>query len=128
MTLAERLAAAREQRRLAAGLPPSTDPPGTDPPGIDPPGIDLTGPGEETRDEDVVIDLREFRRTPPAPSDPPPASGPLAPGFSFAARVAASADGCPSCDSSLRLDMEDVVGGVNHYTCTGCGLLVQVAR
>lgn len=107
MTLGERLAAAREQRRLAAGLPPS---------------IDLTGPTEVTRDDDVVIDLRGLDRTPPAPSGPPE------PSFSIAVRVAESADGCPSCGAALRLDMEDVVGGVDHYTCTGCGLLLQVAR
>jgi len=107
MTLGERLAAAREQRRLAAGLPPT---------------IDLTSTGEVARDDEVVIDLRRPAWEPPPVLDPPP------PRFSDAIGVADSADACPDCGAELRLDLQDVVGGVDHYTCTGCGRLLQVAR
>jgi hypothetical protein len=35
---------------------------------------------------------------------------------------------CPNCGCDGRRDMEDVVGGVDLFSCTNCGLLYQVAR
>ena len=63
-----------------------------------------------------VVDLRPDLRS---SSGEPRFSGALAVGES---------DRCPYCGSDGALDMEDVVGGVDHYSCTNCGLLYQVAR
>jgi hypothetical protein len=71
--------------------------------------IDLTGFAP-------VVDLRPDLRD---KSNEPRFSGALAVG---------QGDSCPMCASRGELDMEDVVGGVDHYSCTNCGLLYQVAR
>jgi hypothetical protein len=104
MTLQERLAAAAEARRRAAGLPPEADTEGSlagEPPAT----VDLTSLAP-------VIDLRptEERR------------------FSKALTVAWRSDVCPTCGGRPRLDMEDIVGGVDHYSCLDCGQLFQVPR
>jgi hypothetical protein len=103
MTLQERLAAAAEARRRAAGLPPDDTLAGPDDPDA---SIDLTMLAP-------VIDLRpaEERR------------------FSKALKVAGRSDVCPTCGTpDPRLDMEDIVGGVDHYSCLNCGQLFQVGR
>jgi hypothetical protein len=105
MTLQERLAAAAEARRRAAGLPPEADTEGNSA-GEPTATVDLTSPLAP------VIDLRpaEERR------------------FSKALTVAWRSDVCPTCGGQPRLDMEDIVGGVDHYSCLACGQLFQVPR
>jgi len=49
------------------------------------------------------------------------------PSFS-GALVVSDGDSCPNCGCAGEVDMEDVVGGVDHYSCSNCGLLYQVAR
>lgn len=71
--------------------------------------IDLTGYAP-------VVDLR-----------PELLSRDAAPSFAGALAVG-EGDNCPNCATGGRLDMEDVVGGVDHYSCPNCGLLFQVAR
>jgi hypothetical protein len=103
VTLQERLDAAHQQRRLAAGLPVEdllASPPDPDP------VLDL-------RPVAPVIDLRPV---------------PTAPNFSSAITVVDDPGRCPTCSGSTRLDMQDVVGGVDHYSCELCGHLFQVAR
>jgi hypothetical protein len=95
MTLRERLAAAAEERRRKAGLPPL-------------PALDLTSGGP-------VVDLRAGELTAAHPR--------------MTHALAVSADRhCPVCGTEARLDLEDIAGGVDHYTCPGCSLLSQVAR
>jgi hypothetical protein len=104
MSLRDRLEAAKAERRLRAGLPAEEPSESSD----DDSSLDLTGVAP-------VVDLRAV-----APARTKPS-------FTSAFDVGAG-DTCPSCGSRARLDMEDVVGGVNHFSCTGCGLLFQVAR
>jgi hypothetical protein len=112
MNLRDRLEAAKAERRMRAGLP--ADEPDESP--MHQPSVD--------RDVDASVDLTgiapvvDLRPVPPIEPDP---------SFTSAFDVGVG-DTCPSCGSSSRLDMEDVVGGVDHYSCTGCGLLYQVAR
>lgn len=117
MSLRERLEAARAERRRRAGLPP--EPPAVSPMSqpidldadrsSDPATIDLTGVAP-------VVDLR-----------PELAGRDRTPAFSGALEIGQS-DRCPHCGGPGRLDMQDYVGRVDHYSCTDCGLLFQVAR
>jgi hypothetical protein len=118
MTLQERLEAAKAERRRRAGLPaeapevsPMHQPIGSSSSSdlTESSSLDLTGSAP-------VVDLR--------PEVPPPATSPS---FNGAMTVA---DGplCPNCGCEGRIDMQDVVGGVDHLTCTNCALLYQVAR
>lgn len=58
----------------------------------------------------------------------PPAAMAREPRFNDAMAVAANGSRCPNCGCAGHLDLEDVVGGVDHYTCTNCTLLYQAAR
>jgi hypothetical protein len=98
MTLGERLAAAAEERRRAAGLPQH-------------PTLELTT-------VDPVVDLR----TPP--DDRTAAAHPR---MTHALAVGTDRH-CPECGTEASLDLEDLAGGVDHYTCPACSLLFQVAR
>ncbi len=114
MNLHDRLEAAKAERRQRAGLPPEA--PDVSP--MDQPfigtvddneaGIDLTGYAP-------VVDLRPGLVERGDPS------------FSGALAVGQGPD-CPHCGGNGFLDMEDVVGGVDHFSCRDCGLLYQVAR
>ncbi len=126
MTLRERLDAAREERRRAAGLPPT--------PPAEPATMttdDVVAKGDFGVDLDSVVDLRtpapviDLRPLPPErPESTPPPSNP-----SFTAALAVSTrTTCPQCGGPGQRDMQDVVGGVDHYSCTFCGHLWQVAR
>jgi hypothetical protein len=114
MTLQERLEAAKAERRRQAGLPadePEVSPMRQpyQPKPADDPALDLRGLAP-------VVDLRpgvEFRAGPPRFSEA------LAVGHGSA---------CPNCGFEGRLDLEDIAGGVDHFSCTDCGLLYQVAR
>ena len=117
MNLHERLEAAKAERRLRAGLPaeePEVSPMhqplrGDDADAEGEAAIDLTGYAP-------IVDLRpEIRLRDGEPSF----TGALAVG---------EGPTCPNCGCEGRLDMEDVVGGVDHFSCTNCGLLFQVAR
>jgi predicted RNA-binding Zn-ribbon protein involved in translation (DUF1610 family) len=107
MTLRERLEAAAAERRRAAGLPPTDEDEST---------LDLTTASP-------IIDVR-----PSAAPTPPVSSAPRAPSFSGGIEVSDTGRSCPNCGGSTRLDMQDTVGGVDHYSCLDCGLLFQVAR
>lgn len=104
MTLQERLEAAKAARRRQAGLPPSDGEASTDDASLDLRGLA------------PVVDLRPelVRRDGP-------------PRFSEALAVG-EGSACPTCGCEGRLDMEDLAGGVDHFFCTNCGLLYQVAR
>jgi hypothetical protein len=137
VNLRDRLAAAHEERRRAAGLPPVDDTPRSSPAGHQGPG-----PGDRATygiDLDHLVDLRH-----PAPGSAPVIDlRPVAPagdaraaappvgtqGPSFSAALAVSTETtCPRCGAEGTCNMEDVVGGVDHYSCTYCGHLYQVAR
>jgi hypothetical protein len=98
MTLRERLAAAAEERRREAGLPRRS-------------ALDLTT-------DDPVVDLgtRSGDRTAAAH-----------PRMTHALAVGVDRH-CPECGTEASLDLEDLAGGVDHYTCPACSLLFQVAR
>lgn len=115
MTLQDRLAAAKAERRRAAGLPEEDLPSDIVAPELPRyerhvvPEIDLTGVRP-------VVDLR----TAPAPDEGHRSlTGALSVSQSSA---------CPACSTEGRLDMQDIAGGVDHYTCPNCNLLFQVAR
>jgi hypothetical protein len=128
MTLRDRLEQAKAERRQAAGLPAEPPPvsPMDQPIGSREQTDEAAGSaGSSTDDRDYSIDLTGFapvvdlRPDLRDPSNEPRFSGALAVG---------EGDRCPMCASPGALDMEDVVGGVDHYSCTNCGLLYQVAR
>jgi predicted RNA-binding Zn-ribbon protein involved in translation (DUF1610 family) len=136
VNLHDRLAAAKAERRRAAGLPPVADDDRTAP-------LPPAGAGGEGTSYDVdlspVVDLRspteqakviEFRALVPAgESRPTPAGGADEHGPSFSAALEVSAETtCPRCGTEGRRNMEDVVGGVDHFSCPACGNLYQVAR
>jgi hypothetical protein len=126
MNLHDRLEAAKAERRQRAGLPaeapdvsPMHQPIGGRNVGGDQPGTDTD------TDEDFAIDLTGY--APVVDLRPEPFVRDGEPSFS-AAIVVGQGDRCPTCGSESHLDMEDVVGGVDHFSCTNCGLLFQVAR
>jgi hypothetical protein len=117
MNLHDRLEAAKAERRRRAGLPPEE-------PEVSPMHQPIPRPHRDDADPDAdysidlteyapVVDLRPDRRE--------------APSFTGALPVG-EGERCPNCEGRGRLDMEDVVGGVDHYSCAECGLLYQVAR
>jgi hypothetical protein len=118
MSLRDRLEAAKAERRQRAGLPAEA-------PEVSPMDLPIATRDHTDSDQDPSIDLRgyapvvdlrhEFRQRSSEPS------------FSSALQVGEGAQ-CPHCGGRGRVDMEDVVGGVDHYSCTACGLLYQVAR
>jgi hypothetical protein len=116
MTLRERLEAAKADRRRAAGLPvdDAADPSATaDVPWYGPeplPRLDLRG-------LQPVVDLRGT----PGHADPVHSS------LTEALSVSDSS-ACPACNTEGRLDLQDIAGGVDHYTCPNCMLLFQVVR
>jgi len=120
MNLRDRLEAAKVERRLKAGLPPEAPEvsPMNQPP--DRSGAPAADPESET---DYSIDLTQY--APVVDLRPPPSRD--APSFTGALPVA-EGESCPHCSGRGRVDMEDVVGGVDHYSCADCGLLYQVAR
>ncbi|WP_208028692.1 hypothetical protein [Rhabdothermincola sediminis] len=117
MSLQERLAAAEDERRRAAGLPPLRREPAR-PHRLDQlrsspdtaPRLDLTG-------SSPVLDLRERM---PEQVEPAPVTV-LHPAGDD--RIV-----CPVCGGESRLDVTDVVGGVDHYTCLACAHLFEVQR
>jgi hypothetical protein len=126
MTLRDRLEQAKAERRQAAGLPAEPPPvsPMDQPVGSRAPAGDGTT-DEATDDKDYAIDLTGL--APVVDLRPDLRNAPAEPRFSGALAVG-KGDRCPLCASAGALDMEDVVGGVDHYSCTNCGLLYQVAR
>jgi hypothetical protein len=120
MNLRDRLEAAKVERRLKAGLPPEE-------PDVSPMDQPLGRPGapgaDSGSDTDYSIDLTEY--APVVDLRPPPSRD--APSFTGALPVA-EGERCPNCSGRGLVDMEDVVGGVDHYSCSDCGLLYQVAR
>lgn len=64
-----------------------------------------------------MLDLRE-----PMPDQVEPAPVTVLPAASDAAVA------CPVCGGGSRLDVTDVVGGVDHYTCLVCAHLFEVQR
>jgi hypothetical protein len=131
VNLRDRLAAAHEERRRAAGLPPAADDEaasGPDPGeratfGIDlGQVVDLRRPPAEPA---TVIDLRPL--APVGDTRSPAPSPDRGPSFSAALAVSAATT-CPRCGTEGTCNMEDVVGGVDHYSCPFCGHLYQVAR
>jgi hypothetical protein len=127
VNLHERLEAAKAERRQRAGLPaeapevsPMHEPIGRSNEVGSRPGVIGTDV-----DEDFAIDLTGY--APIVDLRPELAGRSGDPSFS-AAIVVGEGDRCPTCGSESHLDMEDVVGGVDHFSCTNCGLLFQVAR
>ena len=76
-------------------------------------------------DEDFSIDLTGY--APVVDLRPEPLARDGEPSFSAAIAVG-HGDRCPTCGGAGNLDMEDMVGGVDHFSCTSCGLLFQTAR
>lgn len=120
MTLRERLEAAKAERRRAAGLPVDDHPSGATPreptsgPGAGGglPTVDLTGTAP-------VLDLRTGREV---------GEG-IQPARSLTESLAVSdSPSCPTCGDEGQLDMQDVAGGVDHYSCRTCDTLFQVLR
>ncbi len=104
MGLQDRLDAAKAARRADAGLPPVAEA--------------VTLPARRPR-ADPVIDLRDkevIQQLSHAPS------------FSSALAVSGTGDRCPSCGGPTRLDLVDILGGVDHYACLDCQLLFQAAH
>lgn len=114
MNLHERLEAAKAERRQRAGLPPEE-------PEVSPMDQPYRGPAE---DKDAAIDLTGYA---PIVDLRPGLVGRGNPRFAGALAVGEGPD-CPNCGCDGFLDMEDVVGGVDHFSCSNCGLLYQVAR
>jgi hypothetical protein len=114
MTLQERLEAAKAARRQQAGLP-------ADEPEVSP----MRQPYEPKPADDPALDLRGIAPVVDLRPGVEIRSG--APRFSEALAVALDS-ACPNCECEGRLDMEDLAGGVDHFSCTNCGLLYQVAR
>jgi hypothetical protein len=112
MTLRERLEAAKADRRRAAGLPVDDPAPEAPKPWVPlEPALDLTGTLP-------VVDLTTGM---PVDKD--------AIGRSLTEALAVSeSDRCPACNSVGRLDLQDIAGGVDHYTCPNCTLLYQTVR
>lgn len=121
MNLRDRLEAAKAERRMRAGLPP-TEPEGD-------PMHQPIGRSDEadSADEDYSIDLTGYAPVVDLRHELEARARKGEPSFSEAL-VVSETDRCPNCGSEGEIDMEDVVGGVNHYSCTNCGLLYQVAR
>lgn len=136
MNLQQRLERAREQRRASLGLPALDERPAPaearsapadtlDRPASgaavdvtrDEPAVDLTAP---------VIDLTTRIDWSARPAPFTPAADDQA-GWSGATTYERR-DDCPSCGGPVRLDLEDVVGHVDHMSCERCGLLFQIAR
>lgn len=114
MNLHDRLEAAKAERRQRAGLPPEA-------PDISP----MHQPHRDSADDkEAAIDLTGY--APVVDLRPPPAER-GDPSFAVALAVGEGPD-CPNCGCDGFLDMEDVVGGVDHFSCSNCGLLYQVAR
>lgn len=127
MNLHDRLEAAKAERRQRAGLPaeapevsPMHEPIGGRKVAGSQPGVI----GVDT-DEDFAIDLTGY--APIVDLRPELRGRDGEPSFSSAI-VVGEGDHCPSCGSQSHLDMEDVVGGVAHFSCPKCGLLFQAAR
>lgn len=114
MNLHERLEAAKAERRLRAGLPP-------EPPEVSP----MHRRRDETEDPEAAIDLTGY--APIVDLRYELIARNSEPSFTEAL-VVGDGPACPNCGCDGRLDMEDVVGGVDHFSCTNCGLLYQVAR
>jgi hypothetical protein len=117
VTLQERLEAAKAERRRRAGLPPEE-------PEVSPMHQPIRRSGSAT--DDGALDLTGL--APVVDLRLPPASHSDGPRFNRAMVVGDSGTACPNCGCEGHLDLEDVVGGVDHYTCTNCTLLYQVAR
>jgi hypothetical protein len=119
MTLRERLEAAKAERRQRAGLPPEA-------PEVSPMQRPIgSSPTDEDARSDDTIDLTGY--APVVDLRQELLHRDTGPSFSGALVVSEGND-CPNCGSVGQVDMEDVVGGVDHYSCTNCGLLYQVAR
>jgi hypothetical protein len=114
MNLQDRLEAAKAERRRRAGLPPEA-------PDVSPMDQPFRGVAD---DQEGAIDLTDY--APVLDLRPGPAER-GDPSFSGALVVGAGPD-CPNCGREGFLDMQDVVGGVDHFSCRDCGLLYQVAR
>jgi hypothetical protein len=117
MNLHERLEAAKAERRVRAGLPPEE-------PEVSPMHQPRRDDGDEA-DREAAIDLTGY--APIVDLRPEILRRDSEPSFTGALAVGEGST-CPNCGCEGRLDMEDVVGGVDHLSCTNCGLLFQVAR
>ena len=115
MNLHDRLEAAKAERRQRAGLPPEE--PEVSPmqqpysgrvADKDAAAIDLTGYAPIVDLRPALVERGDRR-------------------FAGALAVGEGPD-CPNCGCDGFLDMEDMVGGVDHFSCSNCGLLYQVAR
>lgn len=130
MGLRERLEAAEAERRRAAGLPVwnrADNEPGAAKPNAAP----AARPSRPGSSAVPVVDLRkpapviDLRTRAPARDQLSPTSAPRA---TRAADPAADTVSCPSCGDPGRLDMQDIVGHLDHYSCLGCGSLFQLQR
>jgi hypothetical protein len=109
MNLLDRLEAAKAERRQRAGLPPES------------PDVSPMHRPYRADDDEIAIDLTGY--APIVELRPEPAE----PSFAGALVVGEGPD-CPNCGGDGFLDLEDIVGGVDHFSCSNCGLLYQVAR
>lgn len=150
--LRERLEDAKEQRRIAAGLPPTEHEPPPEHAEPESPAL----PDAEQALADLIVDLRDpasvfdFRPTVSAgvtagapqastgPTQSKPVDAPIplgAPTPDVAASPAETIssreptkDRCPHCRGKVRLDMFDLVNAVAHMSCMDCGFVYQAKR
>jgi hypothetical protein len=125
-TLRDRLDQAEADRRLAAGLPPTSPEKPLDPPGATF-GRLAWGRAEPaasaiTRGLPVWV----ARPAPPAMERPAEPSG-LVDAVVDAVEVIPTECACPNCAGPTRIDMLDLVLGVEHLTCIDCGLIFTTA-
>jgi len=133
VNLQERLEQAKEHRRQSRGLPPQVERSTPTETLEAPTGPPTSGAASDLSPDDPVVDLtapvidlttRVPRHAAPAPFAPADDDQSTWSGATTYDRR----DDCPACGGPVRLDLEDVVGHVDHMSCDTCGLFFQTAR